>query len=157
MYQSLVKLRADGFRLESLGKGDLGVMVLFLVLGMRPAFFFLLNVDASRSCGEAFSKGVGFRVGEESRVWFRVDNWMGLDPMSMLFPRVFRVMSNKKSFVKSVMLWRTKLFGLCLLEEDYVSQKSLCISLCRVFSLNVFCAGITTFVFGDQTHQGFSL
>ena len=40
------------------------------------------------------------RVGEESRVWFGVDDWMGMGPLPVLFPRVFTMVSNKKSSIR---------------------------------------------------------
>ena len=54
-------VRGGGTLLKSLGTEGLGVGVLFCVLGM------------SGSCGKIFSKGLGFKVGEGSRVRF---GWM---------------------------------------------------------------------------------
>lgn len=33
-------------------------------------------VDESHSCGDLFDEGVGFRVGDENKVCFWVDDWL---------------------------------------------------------------------------------
>lgn len=54
----------------------------------------------SGSTGEVYSKGVDFRVGNGSRVQFWVDDWMVVGLLSVLFPRIFRLVLNKESVVK---------------------------------------------------------
>lgn len=49
---------------------------------------------------ELFRRGVGFKVGERSRVHFWVDHWVGLGPLSLSFPRLFRLVVNKLPLVK---------------------------------------------------------
>lgn len=87
--ENLIRRRGGRFLVESLDTGDLHVGWVISCLG-----------DVSGSCGEVFSRGVGFIVGEGSRVQFWLDDWMGMGSLSVLFPRVFRVASNKALVVK---------------------------------------------------------
>lgn len=52
-----------------------------------------------------FVKGLGFKVGEASSVWFWFDDWVGEGPLCLLYPRVFRVASNKECSVKEFYNW----------------------------------------------------
>lgn len=45
-------------------------------------------------------KGVGFKLCESDRVRFWFDDWMGMGLLHVLFPRVFRIASNKESSVR---------------------------------------------------------
>lgn len=55
--------------------------------------------------GRIFASGVGYLVREERRVLFWVDDCSGIGPLCVLFPRVFRVVSNKKSSVSDYFVW----------------------------------------------------
>ena len=55
--------------------------------------------DESFTVGKILSKGVGYVVGEGSEVRFWLDDLVGVGPLCGLFPRVFRVVSNKESTV----------------------------------------------------------
>ena len=39
-------------------------------------------------------------MGEEVRVHLWYDDWVGVGPLRLLFPRIFRVVSNKEASVK---------------------------------------------------------
>lgn len=62
--------------------------------------------DESNCLGKAFAKGIGFFVGQGRRARFWLDNWIGLGPFCVLYPRVFRVVTNKDSFVRDCYVWR---------------------------------------------------
>lgn len=47
-----------------------------------------------------FHKGVDFKVGLGSRVWFWVDDWLGVGPLFLSFPRLFRVVVKRGALVK---------------------------------------------------------
>eukprot|EP00268_Persea_americana_P062604 TRINITY_DN8040_c1_g2_i5.p1 TRINITY_DN8040_c1_g2~~TRINITY_DN8040_c1_g2_i5.p1 ORF type:complete len:221 (+),score=17.67 TRINITY_DN8040_c1_g2_i5:284-946(+) len=80
-----------------------------------------LNVSVSKGCqvngvitcfgevsnvrGEIFNKSVGFRVGEGKNVRFWYDDWVGIGKFWSLFPKLFRVICNKESFVKDCYFW----------------------------------------------------
>lgn len=49
---------------------------------------------------EVFNKGVGFKVREATCVRFWVNDWLGMGPLSGLFPRLFRMVFDKNSLVK---------------------------------------------------------
>ena len=50
--------------------------------------------------GEVFEKGVGFKVDQGDRVPFCFNDWLGVGPLRILFPTVFRIASNKESSIK---------------------------------------------------------
>lgn len=54
-------------------------------------------VEVSNIRREVFFKGVGFLVGEGREVSFRFHDWVGAGPLRVLFPRVFSVVSSRKS------------------------------------------------------------
>lgn len=49
---------------------------------------------------EVFLRGLGFLLGDGSRVHFWVDEGLGGGPLCLSFPRLFRVVVNKSSIVK---------------------------------------------------------
>lgn len=64
------------------------------------AFGVLLLVwGVSLISGAIFCKGVGFPVGNGRRVRFLLDDWAGVGPLTLLYPRVFRVVSNKEASI----------------------------------------------------------
>lgn len=58
--------------------------------------------DESNVRGKVFAKGLGFIVGEGDRVRFGHDDWAGVGPLRLLFPRVFTVCPTKMLQLKSV-------------------------------------------------------
>ena len=54
----------------------------------------------SNAKGEALFKGVGFKVGNGRDVRFWLDDWVRVGPSCGLFPRLFRLVANKESFVR---------------------------------------------------------
>lgn len=42
-----------------------------------------------------FDKGLGFTVGDGESIHFWFDDWVGVGPSCILFPRVFGVVCNK--------------------------------------------------------------
>ena len=61
--------------------------------------------DESNVRGKAFVKALGFMVGEWVSVCFLFDDCMGVGPLHLLFPRMFRVASNKETSVKECYVW----------------------------------------------------
>lgn len=53
--------------------------------------------------GEVLGKGVGSKVGDGRDVKFWNDDWVGRGSLCGLFRRMFRVVSNKESFVRVLM------------------------------------------------------
>lgn len=53
----------------------------------------------SSEWGKVLSKGIGFVGGQGREVRFLLDDWVGVRPLSELFPRLFRVVLNKESAV----------------------------------------------------------
>lgn len=49
---------------------------------------------------------MGFRVGEGRRVRFLYDDWAGVSPLHLVYPRVSRVVFNKESPVSDCFVWR---------------------------------------------------
>ena len=58
--------------------------------------------DVSKVRGEILVEGFGFIVGKGERVRFWFDDWVGVGPLQFLYPRVFRVVSNKECSVKEL-------------------------------------------------------
>lgn len=56
--------------------------------------------EKSDSYGDLLQKGLGFRDGERNKVRFWLDDWLGAGPLLRVFPRFFRLASNKWSCVK---------------------------------------------------------
>lgn len=55
--------------------------------------------DESNCWGKAFANGVGFLVGEGGRLRFCFDDWVGVGPLIILYPRVFWLVDNKEASV----------------------------------------------------------
>ena len=55
--------------------------------------------DSPSVSREVLSKGVGFVVGDGRVLRFWLDDWVGVGPLYELFPRVFRLVSNKEFHV----------------------------------------------------------
>lgn len=68
-------------------------------------------------------KGLGFivGVGDNARFWY--DDWVSAVPLHLLFPRVFKVVSNKESSVKECFvglgIW---CLGILVLGGPFVSR-----------------------------------
>lgn len=60
--------------------------------------------DLSSFRGAVFSRSLGFKVGEGGNISFWFDDWAGVGSLCHLFPRVFRVVSNKEFSVKEHIL-----------------------------------------------------
>lgn len=56
----------------------------------------------TKTWGVCLVRRVGFKVGVGSRVYFGVDDWLGVAPLSQSFPRLSRVVVNKLHSVKIV-------------------------------------------------------
>lgn len=52
------------------------------------------------SRGRFFVNGWASELGREVKFFFWVDDWLGVGLLFQLFPRIFKVMSNKKSSIK---------------------------------------------------------
>lgn len=88
--------RRFGKEIEALWRG-----LLFLNMGwMDEGSRMVVSLGIGcLSCGKIFlrvgnlSGGGEIKVGEGSKVYFRWDDWLGVDPLCLLLPRLFRVMS----------------------------------------------------------------
>lgn len=53
-----------------------------------------------------YARGVGFLVVKGGGCTFGFDDWAGVSPLHVLYPRVFRVVYNKESSVSDCFVWR---------------------------------------------------
>lgn len=87
------KMSGGGSRKESLAIDSLGCRLSFLVLEMCPN-------RGVKSLKRVWVLKWGWGT---VRFWF--DDWMGVGPLSILFPRVFRIPSNKESSIRDHCVW----------------------------------------------------
>ena len=88
--------------------------------------------DKSNMRGKALHKGVGFIIGDGTCVRFWLDDWVGMGPLSELFPRIFRLVVNKESCVSDYfevrsgcMVWEVPFRRTLWQMEEFMYQKML--------------------------------
>lgn len=79
---------------------------------------------------EVFHSGMSFSVGDGIRVQCWMDEWLGVGPpLCLSFPRFFRVVANKLSYVKECYVREEDFVSWRVLYESEVSEYESLLSL----------------------------
>lgn len=116
--------------------------------------------DESHSCRDLLHKGVGFNVGEENKVRFLVDDWLGVSPLLRVYPRLYRLASNKLSYAKDCYVSEERFVSWAVSFRRTLcqSEEALFKSLYQFSFQCLFCANLRqTLAFGCHTHLRYCL